>query len=867
MFGTHFSSSGQFALILGSSLLAATSQPAMAVENAVEKAVTEKVVVQSYTLIHDKYSDYCIRYEILSPASVRQAARDLQYYLRLASDVQLKIVFKEEKACHAYIHLGASDVAASMGITAQVLVDESFRLVTQEGNLFIVGKDSADGAHTSHGGTSTGTRNGVSTFLEDYVGVRWLMPGEVGEDVPKQREVVIPELDRYEVPGFENRRIAYIQNDNPLVQQWLQRQKQGYSLQLNHYHNFQQIIPAKQYDEHPDWFPEMDGERPRPTERYKLETTSPELVQAVARRVSAAFKKDKSLYSFSISPSDSGGWSTSIESLAFYDHDIHGRRSITPLVLNFYRNVAALVAKAHDDRLVCGYIYTNYLYPPSKGIPQLPNNLCLVLAPDISYGYGLYRETTRKDLEMLLQQWSMATPQVAYYDLPVNLLQSVGAPNPPGLEILTYLYPRIAEARMRGVYMYGVSAWGQGALTNYLLAKLNWNPQANVKEIAREFFQRAYGEEAGNAMQELYSLLGSANKEFHLHNENAGYRLTPVLLKAVYVPVLGKMQSLFAKAQRLVKTKKQHLRLWMFQRNMYQFFTYLQNAGLAELDKNSVFADKALSENRPVVALSGQELSLAPESDESESPNKLRLRLMVDKVKRFFEEWSSSRLREEQYFPSIAKLETVTMLRGRSLIALYPEQDGVLEINFPKVVDFGESVRYSLLDDNGLTLQTGNVSENYTLRENMTNKNIYYLNIFSNQAIVRPQISGANVALATQQKSGGLHLFGKFDTLEFVVPKKVSDYLVSLYTESKSENAAADIYAPGGRLVASLDTNARMSSSVVVKVADGEHGIWKLVGKASSAGIADDVWLQLDKRLAPWVVARSDKTVDSVVGK
>ncbi|MDT8383282.1 MAG: DUF4838 domain-containing protein [Gammaproteobacteria bacterium] len=878
MSGTHFSSSFLFVLMLGSYLMAATSQPAMAVEKEVENAVAEKIVktkvvtdkavAKGYTLIHDKYSDYCIRYEVLSPASVRKAAQDLQYYLRLATDVQLKIVFKEDESCRAYIHLGASYVAANAGITDKALADESYRLVTREGDIFIVGKDTSDDAHTLLGGTSNGTRNGVSTFLEDYVGVRWLMPGEVGEDVLPQSEIIIPELNRYEVPGFENRRIAYIQNDNPLVQQWLQRQKQGYSLQLNHYHNFLQMIPAKEYDKHPDWFPEMEGERPRPVGRYKLETTNQELLQAVASRVDEAFKKDKSLYSFSISPSDSGGWSTSRESLALYDRDPHGRQSITPLVLDFYSKVADLVGKTHDERLVCGYIYTNYLYPPSNGIPHLPNNLCLVLAPDISYGYGLYREKTRKDLDLLLQQWSKATPQVAYYDLPVNLLQTVGAPNPPGVEILTYLYPKIAGAGMRGVYMYGVSAWGHGALTNYLLAKLNWNPQANIKEITRDYFLRAYGEEAGYLMHEIYSLLDSANKEFHLQNERAGYRLTPSLLKAVYLPVLGDIQGKFTKAQGLVKTHKQHLRLWMFQGNMNHFYTYLQDAGMVALDKDSVFGDKMLNTNQPTnSSLTGLELSLAPVSDEDESPYKLRLRLMVDKVKKLFDDWSSSKTHDERYSPVITIIETAAMLRGHSLLALYPAQDGEVDITFNKVVDFGESVRYHLLDNKGLTLQKGDVIEGQTLRKYMKNKNVYYLDIVSKQAIVRPVVTGAEMALASQQKTDGLHLFGAIGTLEFMVPKNVTNFSVSLHTESKHENAAADIYAPEGQLVASLDTNAHMSSNIVVKVTGESLGIWKLVGKDSIAGVADDVWLQLDNRLTPWVIARSDNTIDTVIGK
>jgi hypothetical protein len=36
-----------------------------------------------------------------------------------------------------------------------------------------------------------GTINAVYTFLQDQLGVRWLWPGELGEDVPKSERIAI----------------------------------------------------------------------------------------------------------------------------------------------------------------------------------------------------------------------------------------------------------------------------------------------------------------------------------------------------------------------------------------------------------------------------------------------------------------------------------------------------------------------------------------------------------------------------------------------------------------------------------------------------------------------------------------------------
>jgi hypothetical protein len=305
-------------------------------------------------------------------------------------------------------------------------------------------------------------------------------------------------------------------------------------------------------------------------------------------------------------------------------------------VLDFYRKVAEQVGEKVRDRILCGIIYAEYLFPPTKGIPKLPDNLCLVLAPSISYGYGLYREQTRHDLELLLHNWPKAVPTVSYFDLPTNILQSIGAPNPPGLEILAYLYPRLADAGIQGVYLFGISAWGQGALNNYLLAKLNWNPRADVNELAKEYFQRAYGPKAGPIMQELYARVDAANKQFHLQNTDARHYLTPALLLKVYKPLLPEIDRLFGEARHDEMTSEQQRRLWMFQVNMQRFMHYLQDAGIAELDDSSVFGDAMVEANRPKHTLSGLSLALADKPDAEDVPAyKMRLRIMRDKVMQF----------------------------------------------------------------------------------------------------------------------------------------------------------------------------------------------------------------------------------------
>ena len=343
-------------------------------------------------------SNYVIYYDIRAAPSIVEAAVDLRDHVARATGVALPIVNAAEAPLPPFIALGDTRESRNAGVTIDGMPPDSFVIAPRGRNVFIVGPDSGKGERLESGGTSAGTANGVYAFLERYVDVRWLMPGDAGADIPKRADVLVPvDDDVREAPTFAYRRVPYIQNDNAAVAQWSRRQRLGYSLALNHGHNWEAIGPEL-FETHPDWFAASNGHRLKPGNPYKLETTNPALVQAFAAKAIEAFRRDPNLRSFSLSPSDgSGGWSDSPESAALYDKDPHGALSVTPLILKFYNDVAWIVGRQFPDRLLCGYVYAQYLYPPSAGIPPMEPNVCLVVAPSIDYGYQLFRPGVRQD--------------------------------------------------------------------------------------------------------------------------------------------------------------------------------------------------------------------------------------------------------------------------------------------------------------------------------------------------------------------------------------------------------------------------------------------------------------------------------------
>mgnify|MGYP001409243543 CR=1 FL=1 len=218
--------------------------------------------------------------------------------------------------------------------------------------------------------------------------------GRLGFDGGDDADAAALALDRVDQPAFINRRLPYAQR-GPEIDRWMQRQKMGYSIELIHWHNWRNTVPEELFDEHPDWFALVGGKRVPPIGRYKIETTNPELIAHFAARGVNWFQRDAKRYCFSLSPSDSRGWSQSPESLALTETDKHGNESVTPLVLKFYNDVAGLIYEQNSDRIVSGYIYMDYLYPPKDGVKSLAPNLWLIVAPHISYAYMMYKPEVR----------------------------------------------------------------------------------------------------------------------------------------------------------------------------------------------------------------------------------------------------------------------------------------------------------------------------------------------------------------------------------------------------------------------------------------------------------------------------------------
>ncbi len=777
-------------------------------------------------LVQDGASAYVIYHSADAPPSVAMAATELQEYLHQATGAKLAIV-NEPRA--PMICLADNHTARAAGLSSVGLPLEGFRLVTRDRNIYILGPDTAEDERTPGGGTSTGTRNGVYAFLEQFLGVRWLMPGEHGDYVPQATNLSLPETDLTDAPFFQNRRVPYTQERRPEVKRWWARQRLGWSLYLSHGHNWRRPIPANLFDEHPDWFALRGGVRVPPSGRYKLCTTNQGLIRAFADAAIRYFDEHPEASCFSLSPSDSAGWCECPKCQALYEEDPLGNLSVTPAILTFYNRVAKLVAEKHPDKLLAGYVYAAYVFPPRHPI-KLEPNVFLVWAPSFDYGFTLFRPELRRQWEQLAAQWTQVTENIAYYDLPNCVHNEAGAPNPPGLKILQFLYPRLKQFKMKGVYVYGAPAWGHAALMNYLLARLAWNPEADVDALFNEFCEKAYGR-GGDQIKQFYRLLDAETERYFVEHPEERYRLSTGRMADVYARNFAELERLYRAAEANVKDPDARARLEMLGLNLNVLHWNLRQFKLLSNPTASSFYLSDADFFKFLQAHRGS-LALTP-SGPTRKPAFVDRKLIVSPA---------------GDVPNAAKV-TPFLLRGDQHLVIRPTGEGSVEVRFSSLTSRGKLVTYVVYGADGAERATGLISTEIPLALDPEGSAYYHLVISAGSASFQVRVTGADWAADGGLTDKGLHLLNRVTPLYFEVPPGTASFRLQVEATPPGETALATLYAPDGREAARFDCTAKSVDRQKIALRPGGAGFWKLVIAKAETGVLDDVWVKAGPEL------------------
>jgi len=557
---------------------------------------------KTLTLVSGGRSAYVIYREAGAPPSVKLAAEEMQRVIRLSTGVEIPI---ESKPADRMVCLGDNGAAREMGFDVHGLPDDAFLIVTKGSNLYIVGKDTPDPPRWK-GWTSKGTLFGTYEFLERVVGVRWLLPGKWGEEIPKHANLSVPPMAVKESPDFALRLLTNVQEKRPpkdkrpsAAARWLLRHKivpQTEGRKIQQGHSWDDYVSEEMVKAHPEYLAasaRTGNPRifPRRYKAVKFCTSNEELVRVFTEGVMQSLAKHPWLRCASISPSDGGAFCRCPKCQARVTKDPHGRPSYTLLILDFYNRVARKVRERYPDRLLGGLVYYNYMYPPDKPVKVEPN-IYLVWAPLNYYGWGLAKPVYGEEFERVLARWVALTPNFVYHNYSTWMRSLNGAPLPPGLDILKLEIPAAKRQGVWGVDMVGVGAWGYGGPGNYILAEQMWNADVNVDELYREWLQRAYGP-GWQAMDRLYMMLEKRMMERKrketINYFGAQYEVNYELIEEVHLPVFPEMERLYLEALSKVQTEAQRRRLEMFGDNLVMLHYNMRKAGMLKHPEKSRF--------------------------------------------------------------------------------------------------------------------------------------------------------------------------------------------------------------------------------------------------------------------------------------
>lgn len=552
----------------------------------------------SLRLVEDGKSRHVVYCEAGAPLWVQEAAREVKRALKLSTGVELPIL---PRPAERMICLGDNEASRKAGIALPAdVADDTFVIRTAGESVFIVGKDLAG----PPGWTSRGTLYGAYEFLE-MLGVRWLLPGEWGEDVPRGTSLRVPRVDVRQSPAFFWRVLQDVQDRRPKGDKlpsapklWLQRQKipstlDGWKLAAGH--SWDDYIAREQAEAHPEWLAKDRTGNPRRFINHKAIkfcTSEAALVEAFTEGVIHSLDKHPERRCASISPSDGGDFCQCAKCTPLVTRDPHGKPSCSRLILRFYSDVARRVAARHPDRLLCGLVYYNYMYPPPQPLEKLPPNLWLCWAPLNYYGWGLAKPVYRDEFKHVAEGWVAVTPNLMYHNYSTWMRSFNGAPLPVGREILKLEVPTAYQAGARAVDMVGLGAWGYGAPNNYILAKQMWDPRVDVDRLYREWLQRAYGPgwEAMDKLNRMIEarLVARKAKESPIYR-GQNYEVNYELIADVHAPVFAEMERLYLEALSKTATEAQRHRLRMFGDNLVVLHHDLRQAGLISEPERSTF--------------------------------------------------------------------------------------------------------------------------------------------------------------------------------------------------------------------------------------------------------------------------------------
>lgn len=454
---------------------------------------------QQLMLVKKGKSKYTIVVPEKATVVEAQAALVLQDYIERISGARLPIGSDKSQPNTEEILIGNVNRAELLNVPLEKLGADGLFIRTTGKRLIITG------------GFDKGALYGVYTFLEKYLGCRKYTAAVT--NVPRQKTIVVGNIDDTQVPAFTYREELYPANArDPEYMAWHKLDSHyGLPDTGNEWgswvHTFNNLLSVKEYGEtHPEYFSYYDSARhpgatPRGSAEAQLCLSNPDVLEIVCKNLQASINQNPKAKYWSVSQNDNvnycrcAGCAALDEQYAAYTpgsilYSTHVDEYYSPLGMGSLMTFINKVAERFPDKIISTLAYQHTRVPPKGIVPRENVNIMLCSIESL-------RNVTLEEGDPAfckdLVGWTQLTNNIIIWDYVVQFRNLIS----PFPNIHT-LQPNLKYLRDRGVSMM----FEQGSpetggefheLKAYLIAKLMWNPDLNVREVVDDFLKGYYG--------------------------------------------------------------------------------------------------------------------------------------------------------------------------------------------------------------------------------------------------------------------------------------------------------------------------------------------------------------------------------------
>jgi len=344
------------------------------------------------------------------------------------------------------------------------------------------------------GGRPRGTLYAVYTFLEEYVGCRWW--SSQASTIPIKPTLRIGRLNVRYVPPLEYRETFWfdsfdgdwaVRNKSNGNSEQLDAKRGGKHTYEGFVHTFFPLIPPEKYfEDHPEWFSEIDGKRIH--ERAQLCLTNEEMRAELIKNLRERLRNNPAATIASVSQNDWHGNCKCSKCEAIEKEE----GSPAGLRLRFVNAVAEDIEDEFPNVAIDTLAYQYTRKPPKITKPR-PNVIVRLCSIECSFSKPLADERNKEFRDDIVG-WSQICNRLYIWDYTTNFRHYI-MPH-PNLRVLGPNVKFFVDHSVKGLFEQGAYT-SNGAemaeLRAWVLARLLWNPALDGQKLIDEFIGGYYG--------------------------------------------------------------------------------------------------------------------------------------------------------------------------------------------------------------------------------------------------------------------------------------------------------------------------------------------------------------------------------------